>query len=482
MQNQAKPALSTPVAAQRQATNQVARSVLSAEQLLQLQAELLGRKRFAEAATGLAQQLASSLKCDRASIGWRENDSMNVMATSYVAEVNSQQETARLVGAAMDEAAEQGVRLTYPEHDARTPHILLAHEELARRQGYSLCTVPLVFTGRVVGALTMERRDRDFTPAEAQHIERVAAIMAPALALKYENGLPVWRRCKGMIKTWVQAVLRTDTPASKPLIAGIAAVFVLLAFVLLFPFTYHVSAPAKLEGSIQRVLTAPADGYLQKVSVRPGDHVQAGQVLAELADQDMLVEQRGLEAELAQDQNALISAQARNDQAEYSVSQGRTQAVRAKLDLLQQQMERSRLRAPFDGVVIKGDLSQSIGAPVERGSELMTLAPGTGYRVLIEAEETEVADLKAGQHGRLALAAMPSNPLPITVERITPMASTEEGHHYFAVYATLQGTQPALRPGMQGFAKIAVDHRPILVNWVNRTLNWVRIKLWSWGA
>ncbi len=485
MQPQAKqlpPSQAHATPAQPKMAVQASRAVLSAEQLLQLQAELLGRKRFNEAATALAQQLASSLKCDRASIGWQEKNGMNIVAASYVAEVHIRQETARLIAAAMEEAAEQGIRLVHPEPDNSKPHILLAHDELARRQGYSICTVPLAYDGRIVGALTMERRDREFTPAEASHIERVGAMLAPSLTLKYENSLSLWRRFYTGLKSGFDHLLKTDTPARKPVAIGIASAFVLLAAVLLVPVSYHVSAPAQLEGAIQRVLTAPADGYLHQVHVRPGDRVTAGQVLAELADQDMQVELRGLEAELAQHQNALISAQAHGDRAEYSVSQGRAEAARARLELLQQQIERSQLRAPFDGVVIKGDLTQSIGTPVERGAELITLAPSTGYRVMIEAEESEVADLKTGQTGRLILAALPSQALPVQIERITPLASTEAGRHFFAVYATLEGRQPALRPGMQGFAKIEVDKRPLLVNWASRLLNWSRIQLWSWGA
>jgi RND family efflux transporter MFP subunit len=472
----------TPVLKSQRDARPSARALLSAEQLLQLQAELMGRKRFGEAATGLAQQLANSLKCDRASIGWHERDGIKVVAASYVAEVHARQETSRLVAAAMEEAVEQGIRLIHPEPDTSKPHILLAHDELARRQGYALCTVPLVHDGRIVGALTMERREREFQPAEAAHIERVAAMLAPSLALKYENGLPLWRRIMSSANTRLDELLKVDSADSKTVNGIIVGGFALLAVLLLFPFGHRVSAPAQLEGAIQRVLTAPTDGYLQQVHVRPGDRVQAGQVLAELADQDMLVEVRGLEAELAQHENALISAQARSDRTEFIVSQGRAGAARARLDLLQQHLERSHLRAPFDGVVIKGDLSQSIGAPVERGAELITLAPSSGYRVMIQAEETEVAELKSGQTGKLVLAAMPSRALPIRVERITPLASSESGRHFFAVYATLEGRLPALRPGMQGFAKVNVERRPLLVSWVNDTLNWIRITLWSWGA
>ncbi len=455
---------------------------LSADQVLLVQAELLGRRHFAEAAAALAQQLANRLNGDRASLGWAGKDGMQVVAASYVAEVHARQETARLVAAAMDEAAEQGGTLRHPAPDVTRPCIVLAHEELGRQQGYALCTVPLAHEGRVVGALMMERRGSAFSEAEATQIERVAAFMAPLLVLKYENDLSFARRLMRDVRATLGRMGRDGVLSGRHARTGLAALGVALAGLLLFPFDHQVGAPATLEGSIQRTLTAPADGFLQRVHVRPGDRVAAGQLLAELADQDMQVELRGLEAELAQHENALVSAQARNDRSEFIVSQGRAEATRAQLEVLQQALARSQLRAPFEGVVIKGDLSQSVGAPVERGDELITLAPSSGYRVMIEAEESEVADLKPGQDGRLILAALPAQTMPLRVDRITPLATTEEGRHYFAVYATLQGNLPALRPGMQGFARIEVGQRPVLVDWSRRAFNWARIQLWSWGA
>ena len=458
------------------------KTALSAEQLLQLQAEILGRRHFAEAVTALAQQLAGELGCDRVSLGWNSPHGMKVMAVSYAAELHLRQETARLVASAMDEAAEQGVTLVHPAPEGSKPLIRLAHEELARRQGYALCTVPLVDSGQIVGALVLERRTGGFNAEETAAHEHLACVLAPLLLLKYENDLPLRQRSLNAAKASLRQVLQLGTPAARPVLFGLAAVLALLAFILAFPFTYRVSAPARLEGSMQRTLTAPTDGFLSKVYVQPGDRVKAGQLLAELADQDMLVEQRGLRAELAQNENALAAAQANGDRVEYGIKQAETAAVQAKLDLIGQQMERSRLHAPFDGVVIKGDLSQSIGAPLERGAELVTLAPDNGYRVVIEADESDVADLKPGQNGRLVLAALPAQTLPIRLERITSLATTENGRHYFAVYAALQGSLPALRPGLEGVIKIDVDRRSLLANWVARSVGWLRLKLWSWGA
>jgi RND family efflux transporter MFP subunit len=307
-------------------------------------------------------------------------------------------------------------------------------------------------------------------------------MLAPLLLLKYENDLPLRQRGLNAARAHLRQLLQMGTPAGKPLIFGLAAGFLLLVLILSFPLTYRVSAPARLEGSIQRTLTAPTDGFLSKAYVRPGDRVKAGQLLAQLADQDMLVEQRGLQAELEQDLNALAAAQANGNRVEYGINQAKAAAAQARLDLIRQQLERSHLRAPFDGVVIEGDLSQSIGAPLERGAELITLAPDSGYRVVIEADESDVADLKLGQSGRLILAALPAQTLPIRLERITSLATTENGRHYFAVYAALEDSLPALRPGMQGVVKIDIDRRSLLASWGGRSVSWLRFKLWSWGA
>lgn len=454
---------------------------VTAELALQLQAEILGRAHFAEAANALAQQLCLRLQCDRASVGWLGPHGMTVVAASYMAELHTRQETARLVSAAMDEAVEQGVSLVHPAPANEAPRIRLAHEELAHRQGYALCTLPLVQQGRIVGALLLERRSGPFDATETAAYEHLACVLAPTLALHHAAELSLWTQLREAIRQRIQPATPEARAARRPLLWMAGGVAGLILVILLFPFTYRVSAPARLEGAVQRVLTSPTDGFLSRVHVRPGDRVRRGQVLAELADQDMLVEQRGLQAELAVSENELASAQASGNRAEYGLSQSRMMAAQAKLDLIQQNLSRAQLRAPFDGVVIEGDLTQAIGAPMERGTRLITLAPDTGYRVMIEADERDVADLKPGQTGSLALAALPARRLPVKVERVTALATTESGRHYFAVYATLPGESAALRPGMQGVVKIDIDRRSMLLNGLARSYHWLRYTLWSWG-
>ena len=60
--------------------------------------------------------------------------------------------------------------------------------------------------------------------------------------------------------------------------------------------------------------------------------------------------------------------------------------IDAQLELIDAQLARMRLTAPFSGVVVSGDLSQSLGSPVEHGQVLFEVAPLDAYRVILEVE------------------------------------------------------------------------------------------------
>jgi hypothetical protein len=137
--------------------------------------------------------------------------------------------------------------------------------------------------------------------------------------------------------------------------------------------------------------------------------------------------------------------------------------------------------APFDGVVIKGDLSQSLGAPVRRGDILLTVAPLDQYRLVIEVDERDIPAVKVGQPGRIALGALSDRALEFRVARVTPVATTREGRVFYEVEGALAEAPPTLRPGLQGVAKITAGERPLAWIWTHRALEWMQLTLWSWG-
>ena len=61
------------------------------------------------------------------------------------------------------------------------------------------------------------------------------------------------------------------------------------------------------------------------------------------------------------------------------------------------------MTAPFDGIIVSGDLSQSLGSPVERGQVLFEVAPLDGYRIVLRVDERDIPYVALGQRGELAV-------------------------------------------------------------------------------
>jgi multidrug resistance efflux pump len=193
------------------------------------------------------------------------------------------------------------------------------------------------------------------------------------------------------------------------------------------PAPHRVAADARLEGRIQRAVVAGVEGYLVEVEARPGDVVREGQVLARLDDRDLRVEHvrwEGRREQLRREQREALAA---HDRSQQSILAARIAQAEAQLALLSAQHERTVLAAPFDGVIVRGDLQQRLGSPVEKGEVLFEVAPLDGYRVVLEVDERDIAYVAPGQTGRLRLSALPGDATPFTVERVTPVASRPTG-------------------------------------------------------
>jgi multidrug efflux pump subunit AcrA (membrane-fusion protein) len=260
---------------------------------------------------------------------------------------------------------------------------------------------------------------------------------------------------------------------------GLGAAALLAA--LCIPVPYRIGGEARIEGAIQRALVAPADGFLRHVHARPGDRIAADAVLVELAPDDLRLEQRKWQSELAQHENAASAALARGDRAQYAINQARADEARAQLELADSHLERARILAPFDGVVIKGDLATSLGAPVRRGDVLLTVAPGDRFRLLVEIDERDIAGVTVGQKGHVALGALAERALAFVVAKVTPVAVTRDGRNFFEVEGRLEDSPALLRPGLQGVARIEAGRHPLAWIWTHRFSETVRVALWSWG-
>jgi multidrug resistance efflux pump len=154
--------------------------------------------------------------------------------------------------------------------------------------------------------------------------------------------------------------------------------------------------------------------------------------------------------------------------------------VDAALSLVADKIARANLVAPFDGVVVSGDLRQLIGSPVELGRLLFQIAPLDAYRIILQVEERDIAYLAVGQQGELTLSGILSQRMDFTVEQIMPVSTAQEGRNVFRVEARLLSPSERVRPGMEGIGKIIVGERNLLWIWTHRLVDWLVLSAWKW--
>jgi RND family efflux transporter MFP subunit len=445
--------------------------------VVELAGTALAHAELPDALTALATDLAGHLGCERVSIGLRERDGIRVRALSHSSAFDARSALLADLAAAMEEACDQDTTVTHPASPGAPVRVDRAHAALRERHGAgAVWTVPFAAHGALVGAFTCERPAELGIDERALRLsEEVVALLGPAIALHRAAAAPPLVRLRRFAETRLAILTRREGR-----VAAAAAVALLLV-VAAAPATHRVAADARLEGRIQRAVVAGVEGFLLQVEARPGDLVPRGKILARLDDRDLQVERRKWEGRREQFRREQREALAGHDRTQQSILGARIAQAEAQLDLIDAQLARTVLEAPFDGVVVRGDLHQRLGSPVEKGEVLFEVAPLDGYRVVLEVDERDIAFVANDQSGRLVLSALPGEALPFTIDRVTPVAVAADGHNRFRAEARLEEPSASLRPGMTGVAKIDAGRRARAWIWSHETLDWLRLVAWSWG-
>lgn len=447
---------------------------------LELFAAILEHQRFIDAAIALATGLATELDCERVSVGLRRRQTSRVIALSHSAQFDRRMQLLRALEYAMDEAVDQFAALIYPPPDEQQA-MVRAHEELFELSGTgTILTVPMLVEDQPVGAIVLERdRDHTFNSEEVEMIAALGALAGPALEEKRQNDRFIFTKIAESCWYQLGALVGPRNIGRK-----LAVIFLvtLTAFLTFAKGDFRITADTRLEGVVQRAIVAPIAGFIYEANVRSGDRVEAGEVLATLDSRDLEIERLQWISDRERNRLEYDKALSSGDRAGLNILKAKIDQAEAQIALRETLIARMNLEAPFDGIIVSGDLSQRIGDAVERGELLFEVAPLDEYRVILEVDEHDIRDVEEGQVGRMVLSAVPDRSLPITIVRTTPVSEAADGHNFFLVEGRLDNVDHVerLRPGMEGVAKIQVDRRSLIWIWTQDIVDWFRLTLWRW--
>jgi RND family efflux transporter MFP subunit len=236
-------------------------------------------------------------------------------------------------------------------------------------------------------------------------------------------------------------------------------------------------------------------GRLVSMTVEEGSPIKKGQIIATLEDGDVLAAREQAAANLAVAQAQVAQAQADLyeatlnyerkkqllarqvlSQAEFDQAEARYKdatarvnsaraavaAARAALDGADVALEYTRIRAPFDAVVLTknadvGDIVTPIGAAAEAKAAVVTIADMSSLLIEADVSESNIAQVKLGQPCEIQLDALPDDRFRGQIHMIVPTADRTKAS--ILVKVKFLDRDPRILPEMS--AKVSFLSRPI---------------------
>ncbi|RTM03914.1 MAG: efflux RND transporter periplasmic adaptor subunit [Hyphomicrobiales bacterium] len=269
-----------------------------------------------------------------------------------------------------------------------------------------------------------------------------------------------------MLKAYGRGTSEPDVTKAAP--AQAATLTVSVEKVLSRRITSSVSATGTVSAWQEATIGAEESGLrLTDVLVKEGDHVKAGDVVARLDDsllKAQLAEQKAAVAQAQATLDSARSAAARADKllASNAVSaetaEDKATAVKtgkagvdqaeAAAERLQAQLDRTTIRAPFDGIV--SSKPAVAGSIVQAGTELMKIIRDGRLEVGVLVPEKDLAGISVGQAANIVDASGRAFSGSVSSIAETVNATTRLATVYVAV-----GEGSGLKPGM--FARVTIE-------------------------
>jgi HlyD family secretion protein len=137
-------------------------------------------------------------------------------------------------------------------------------------------------------------------------------------------------------------------------------------------------------------------------------------------------------------------------------AQADLERARLELEEARQQLARSTIVAPFDGVIL--EVKAGLGDAVTANAGLITLADTSAVEIQATIIEEDYPLVQAGQPVELHFDVRPDAVVTGRVDRIVPQRSADDRLLY-PVYVTPDNLPEGLLPGMTVDASIVIDQR-----------------------
>ena len=433
----------------------------------------------AQRAKEIAALLATEFSCEEVTFCLYIDNRPIILANSKQTKPFHSSSRLDAVIAAFEECLDQRAVIVHPGQNTTDLLVRRAHEKAAEvLPAKNLLSIPFSLQRETpMGAALFERAGEiPLSAVQSQELHQYVQTAGPQLYYQQLSERSLVLLIRDRCKEFFVKTMLTGSPARK-----ISSLLLLLCCLglLFLRGDFIISAEGTVKGKIQRAIIAPFSGYISEAHQGAGDRVQKGDLLASMDTDELTLEQLKWASLKVEKELEYRRAIASNLTAAAKILQEQKKQAQIQLELLDMKKRQTKITAPFDGLIIKGDLTQTIGSPVERGQLLFEIVPNESFRIHLDVDEKDIDYVAAGNGGRLVVNALPNKTFDFTIDKITPSSSPKHGNNTFRVEGYLDSDQQQLSPGMKGYGKIVVSKKPLLWIWSRPLRNRLRLLIWS---
>ncbi len=259
----------------------------------------------------------------------------------------------------------------------------------------------------------------------AAHFFRGAGIILAVFSGLVWFGLPLARFALTVVYGTA-----TDQPDRRRISLITASAIAAGSLIMLLPWPGRTVAHGIVEFSPMQTIRADSAGFVERIHVRPGQIVQAGDALLKLTNHELVRELADirLQLEIATIEQRIHHRD--NDMAKYLAGAKKLESLQEQAAQRQAQVDALTVRAPIDGTVIANDIQFLDGKYVEMGDELLSVGSTEQKEIRIAICEEDEDEFRRTVNHAVRIRAS-CHPLPGdegTLAAVLPRATRRIPH------------------------------------------------------
>jgi RND family efflux transporter MFP subunit len=420
---------------------------------------------------------------DRAAIALEQRGHLRLKAVSAITTINPQDPDISRLQDLLEWACASRDAIFVTQHgdevDAERPETRAKFQKYFADTGMrAFHALPLADEDGLLGILSFESSDPDFL--STAHLEMIRVLAAQAtVALRNAS---LYREVPfievlGPILEKKRKFLAMPKQRRMAWAAGIALG---LTFLAAFPLPLRVDGPAVVAPAHSARVQPVVAGVVQAVSVREGEAVKQGTLLATLADWQYRAELAGSQAKYNAAVSQMNHALATNDGTAAGILRVQVDYWASEVSRDRERLDRTLLRSPIDGVVATPHIEDMVGRSLNPGDTFAEVVDTSRADVDVAIDEVDVPLLRPGESARMKLDGFPTRTFQGEVIVVSPKAQVENGDRVFYARLSVPNNDGVIRAGMQGRSKIVTGWKPAGEALFRRPGIWLWSRIWSW--